>query len=37
MTQKLNDNKSKLDAQKQDFQDIQAHYEDKLNYMLKAK
>jgi hypothetical protein len=37
MTQKLNDTKSQLDAEKQEFDEMQAHYEDKLNYLLKTK
>ena len=37
MTQKMNDTKSKLDAEKQEFNDMQAHYEEKLNYLLKTK
>lgn len=37
LTQKLNDTRSKLDGEKQEFEEMQAHYEDKVNYLIKTK
>ena len=37
LSQKLNDTRSKLDAEKQEYEDMQAHYEDKVNYLVKTK